>query len=148
MKNFEKIIAGGKVNKNDWAGGKYSENDIVTRTYYAIREKILNEIAFMGALNKASKLTNGVTLIKFMVENKKTGLFMALLQDINGMFEKERTALKDLDDKAAKKSIDMKQMSFVTASVAINKFLETSKDPELKEVSTKVKQIAELSKSK
>lgn len=146
--DFEKIIAGGKVNKNDWAGGKYSENDIVTRTYYAIREKILNEIAFMGALNKASKLTNGVTLIKFMVENKKTGLFMALLQDINGMFEKERTALKDLDDKAAKKSIDMKQMSFVTASVAINKFLETSKDPELKEVSTKVKQIAELSKSK
>ena len=102
----------------------------------------------MGTLNKASKLTNGVTLIKFMVENKKTGLFMALLQDINGMFEKERTALKDLDDKAAKKSIDMKQMSFVTASVAINKFLETSKDPELKEVSTKVKQIAELSKSK
>ena len=42
----------------------------------------------------------------------------------------------------------MKQISFVTASVAINKFLETSKDPELKVVSTKVKQIAELSKSK
>lgn len=146
--DFEKIIAAGKVVRKDWADGKYSENDIVTRTYYAIREKILNDITFMNATNKTSKLTNGVTLIKFMVENKKTSLFMALLQDLNGMFEKERMAIADKDDKAAKKAIDLKQMSFVTSSVAINKFLETSKDPELKEVSAKVRQIAELSKTK
>jgi len=37
-----------------------------------------------------------------MVANKKTNLFMALMQDINGMFDKERAQIKDADDKASK----------------------------------------------
>lgn len=71
---------------------------------------------------------------------------MALMQDINGMFDKERAQIKDADDKASKQAIDLKQMAFITASVEINSFLANSKDPDLQAVQTKVRQIAELCK--
>ena len=83
--DFEQIIEDGKVDKNKWGDGKYSENDIVTRTYYAIREKILTDISFLNKKRGtgAKVKTNGVNLLSFMVANKKTNLYMALMKDIN-----------------------------------------------------------------
>lgn len=148
--DFEQIIEDGKVDRNKWGDGKYSENDIVTRTYYAIREKILTDIAFLNKKRGtgAKAKSNGVNLLSFMVTNKKTNLFMALMQDINGMFDKERAQIKDANDEAAKRAIDLKQMAFITSSVEINSFLANSKDPDLQAVQTKVRQIAELCKRK
>ena len=154
--NFTEIIANGSINTEHFGGGKYTASDLITRTYYAIRKEIMDDVQFLNKVEKIKRKSegttvenpNGVNLVDFMAKNKKTSLFMALLQDINNEIDKERKALVDKDDKTAKMAVDKKHMEFIKATVKITTFLTQSKDPELKEIAKKVEQIAALSKAK
>lgn len=154
--NFTEILANGSINTDHFGGGKYTSSDLITRTYYAIRKEIMDDVNFLNKVEKIKRKEdgatienpNGVNLVDFMAKNKKTSLFMALLQDINNEINKERTSLVDKDDKAARTAIDKKHMEFIKATVAITSFLTKSKDPELMKIAKKVEQIAALSKAK
>lgn len=148
--NFTEIIANGKINVNHWGEGKYGENDLVIRTYFGIKRHILDDLAYLSKTENITrkdgsenKQTNFVNLLQFLSENKKTSLFLSLLAEINGEILREKEEAKRSGETNIAK-LGVKQRDFARATVSLMKFIETSKDKELRDLGEKVRRISDL----